>query len=117
MAIRLEILEDPGFIPGGLVRLELEEERRATGAWAPALSLTESLRGLWSVYVVANVEQNIGEIVRKDVEVIHIGNDSVFIRGTIEDGDRVVSSAPFRFVPGQQVSIVDVSSVSTSTLN
>lgn len=107
VAIRLEINEDPGFIPGGLVRLELEEERRATGAWAPALALTESLRGLWSVYVVENIQDNTGTIVRKDVEVIHIGNDRVFIRGTIENGDRVVSSAPFRFVPGQQVRLLD----------
>jgi RND family efflux transporter MFP subunit len=105
--IRLEITEDPGFIPGGLIRLQLEEERRTRGAWAPALALTESYRGLWSVYVVENIENGLGEIVRKDVEVIHIGNERVFIRGTIEDGDQVVAAAPFRFVPGQQVRVVD----------
>ncbi|MEL7485781.1 MAG: hypothetical protein AAGJ87_01045, partial [Pseudomonadota bacterium] len=42
-----------------------------------------------------------------DVEVIHIGNERVFIRGTIEDGDRVVAAAPFRFVPNQKVRIVE----------
>ena len=107
VAIRLEIKEDPGFIPGGLVRLELEEERRARGAWAPALALNESYRGLWSVYVVQNIENETGVIARKDVEIIHIGNERVFIRGTIENGDRVVAASPFRFVPGQQVRIVN----------
>ncbi|MEM6539276.1 MAG: efflux RND transporter periplasmic adaptor subunit [Pseudomonadota bacterium] len=105
--IRLEIKEDPGFVPGGLVRLELTEERRARGAWAPALALNESYRGLWSVYVVEDVIDNIGRIARKDVEIIHIGNERVFIRGTIESGDRVVAAAPFRFVPGQEVKIVE----------
>ncbi|MEM8500519.1 MAG: efflux RND transporter periplasmic adaptor subunit [Pseudomonadota bacterium] len=107
VAIRLEVLEDPGFISGGLVRLQLEEIRQTRGAWAPALSLNESLRGLWSVYIVENVKNNIGVISRKDVEVIHVGNERIFVRGTIEDGDLVVSSAPFRFVPGQQVMVVN----------
>lgn len=107
VAIRLEIAEDPGFIPGGLVRLELEEERRTRGAWAPALALTESYRGLWSVYVVQEIQDGVGVIARKDVEVVHIGNERVFIRGTIENGDQVVAAAPFRFVPGQQVRVVD----------
>lgn len=106
VAIRLQILDDPGFIPGGLVRLQLEEERRTKGAWAPALALTESLRGLWSVYVVENIENGVGVIARKDVEVIHIGNQQIYIRGTVEEGDQVVASAPFRFVPGQRVRIV-----------
>ncbi len=119
VAIRLEINEDPGFIPGGLVRLELEEERRNRGAWAPALSLTESYRGLWSVYVVTDIEDNEGVIARKDVEILHIGNKRIFIRGTIEDGDEVVAAAPFRFVPGQKVRIVkrtDMASLSDGAL-
>ena len=119
VAIRLEINEDPGFIPGGLVRLELEEERRNRGAWAPALSLTESYRGLWSVYVVTDIEDNEGVIARKDVEILHIGNKRIFIRGTIEDGDEVVAAAPFRFVPGQKVRIVkrtDMASLSDGAI-
>ncbi len=106
VAIRLEIREDPGFIPGGLVRLELDEERRGRGAWAPALALLESYRGLWSVYVVEDVEDGVGTVARKDVEIIHIGNERVFVRGALEDGDRIVAAAPFRFVPGQKVRIV-----------
>ncbi len=106
VAIRLEIREDPGLIPGGLVRLELEEERRGRGAWTPALALSESFRGLWSVYVVEDVADGVGTVARKDVEIIHIGNERVYVRGALEDGDRVIAAAPFRFVPGQKVRIV-----------
>ncbi|MEM9102846.1 MAG: efflux RND transporter periplasmic adaptor subunit [Pseudomonadota bacterium] len=112
VTIRLEIINDPGFIPGGLVRLELTEERRTRGAWIPALALSESYRGLWSVFVVDDIENDIGTIVRKDIEIIHIGNQRVYVRGTLEDGDRVVAAAPFRFVPGQRVQVVDTAKVS-----
>lgn len=105
--IRLKIIEDPGFIPGGLVRIDLEEERRARGAWIPALALSEGVRGLWSVYVVTGDGEE-GEIARKDVEIIHIGNDRMYVRGTLEDGDRVVVAAPFRFVPGQTVRVAEI---------
>lgn len=104
--IRLEVLEDPGFIPGGLVRLELEEERRSRGAWVPALALTEGRRGLWSVYVAVKDGEDT-TVARKDVEVIHIGNQRMFVRGTLEDGDRVIAAAPFRFVPGQKITVTE----------
>ena len=105
--IRLEIIEDPGFIPGGLVRIDLEEERRNRGVWVPALALSEGVRGLWSVYVVVDDGEG-ARIARKDVEIIHIGNDRMFVRGTLQDGDRVVAAAPFRFVPGQRVDVTEV---------
>lgn len=104
--IRLEVLEDPGFIPGGLVRLALEEERRNRGAWVPALALTEGRRGLWSVYVAVEDEADT-KVARKDVEIIHIGNQRMFVRGTLEDGDRVIAAAPFRFVPGQTITVTE----------
>ncbi|MCI5048077.1 MAG: efflux RND transporter periplasmic adaptor subunit [Aquisalinus sp.] len=104
---RFEITEDPGFVPGVLVRLTLEEERLATGVWVPATALNESYRGLWSVYVVVENDDDEQIIARKDVEIIHIGDSRVFVTGTLEEGDRVVAAAPFRFVPGQRVTIVD----------
>ncbi len=107
VSIRLEITEDPGFIPGSLVRLTLNEERRETGFWVPAQSLTEGFRGLWSVYVITQDENNTNVVARKDVEILHVGNERLFVRGTLEDGDRVVTAAPSRFVPGQQVTPIE----------
>ena len=65
------------------------------------------MRGLWSVYVVVGEGENT-RIARKDVEIIHIGNERMFVRGALEDGDRVVAAAPFRFVPGQNVEVTEV---------
>jgi len=104
-AVRLAINEDPGLSPGALVRLELFDERRARGVWIPMTALQEGYRGLWSVYVVADIEQGVGTIERKDIEITSLGDDRAFVKGTLEDGDRIVTTSTFRFVPGQKVRI------------
>ncbi|MEO1041051.1 MAG: efflux RND transporter periplasmic adaptor subunit [Pseudomonadota bacterium] len=102
--VRLAIEDDPGFIPGTLVRIGLSQERRGTGVWVPTAALQEGYRGLWSTYVV--VDDGDGQIIRrKDVEIISIGESQVFVTGTLEDGDLVVTTSPFRFVPGQRVRV------------
>ncbi|MEO1656605.1 MAG: efflux RND transporter periplasmic adaptor subunit [Pseudomonadota bacterium] len=103
--VRLAIEEDPGFVPGTLVRIGLTQERRGTGVWVPTAALQESYRGLWSTYVV-ETEDDEQVIRRKDVEIISIGDGQVFVTGTLEDGDQVVTTSPFRFVPGQKVQII-----------
>lgn len=117
--VRLRISEDPGLVPGSLVRLALSQERPGRGVWVPLTALQEGYRGLWSVYTVSGREAE-GTIVRKDVEIISLGDDQAFVTGTVEDGDRVVTSSTFRFVPGQKVEVVteapeDASSVAAAS--
>lgn len=100
--VRLKVENDPGLVPGGLVRLTLSQERQGRGVWVPMAALQEGYRGLWSVYIVD--EDN--KIRRKDVEIISLADDRAFVTGTLEDGDRMVTTSPFRFVPGQTVEIV-----------
>ncbi|MEM9170189.1 MAG: HlyD family efflux transporter periplasmic adaptor subunit, partial [Pseudomonadota bacterium] len=92
--------------PGALVRLSLAEERVGRGAWAPLSAIAESYRGLWSVFVVVD-EDGVSRIRRKDVTIIAIGDERVYLDGTIDEGDRIVRTAPFRFVPGQEVTVVE----------
>ncbi len=109
LTVILEVEDDPGFVARDLVRLSLTETERETGVWVPAQALNESLRGLWSVFTVepvADAADDIGRIVRKDVEILHIEEDRVYVRGTLADGDLVVRSGAFRFTPGQRVRIV-----------
>lgn len=98
--------EATGIFPGDLVQLRLSELRRGRGAWLPSTALSESYRGLWSVFVV-NQEDSQDVVRRRDVEIVSIGDESVFVTGTLEEGDRVIASAPFRFVPGQRVDVVE----------
>lgn len=100
--VRLEIAQtETALVPGELVRLSLAERRKGRGAWVPTAALTEGERGLWSLYAVRD-----GVVVREAAEIIALGEERVFVRGTIEDGDEIVAATPFRLVPGQRVRAV-----------
>jgi len=84
---------------GAVVELVTERAVDVAGFWLPLTALTESDRGLWGVLVIN--EQSLLE--RRIVEVLHAEGDRAFVRGTLSNGDRVVSSGVQRLVPGQQV--------------
>ncbi len=115
LTVILEIRDDPGFVARDLVRLSLTEEIRETGIWVPATSLNESVRGLWAVFVIdlaGDPAPDRGVVRRKDVEIVHIEEDRVFVRGTLADGDQVVASSAFRLVPGQVVKVAQAGEAS-----
>lgn len=104
------IENDPGFIPSDLVRLDLDETARETGIWVPTHALNESLKGLWSVFVANPVDDaadDVRKVIRKDVEIIATRAEQAYVRGTLENGDRIIADSTQRFVPGQLVRIVD----------
>ena len=49
------------------------------------------------------------------IEIIHHGKDSVYVRGTLRDGDLIVNSGTGRIVPGQSVRIASTTPVSNRT--
>lgn len=84
---------------GAVVELELISKVNEPGYWTPLASLTEADRGLWAVYVLAG--DNLVE--RRLVEVIHTEATRAFVRGTLQDGERLITSDASRIVPGQRV--------------
>jgi len=103
--VRLRIPNTQDIVSGSLVRLVTETERSGRGVWVPYSALQEGYRGLWSVYVVAETDD--GEVIkRKDIEIVSLADDRAYVTGTLEDGDRLVVTSPFRFVPGQRVRVV-----------
>lgn len=106
--------------PGDVCTLELEVPRREAGAWVPLAALSESRRGLWSVYGIVSEPQaedtsnaQSGSdrkaadspltVDRLEVEVLHVAHGRAFVRGTFDGGERYVSSGAHRLVPGQPV--------------
>ena len=90
--------------PGDLARLDTERFVEAPGYWIPAPALIEGPRGLWQALVV---DQRDGEsvLVKHTVEVLHASENRVFVRGTLEAGDLLVSEGTHRVVAGQKVSL------------
>lgn len=89
---------------GDLVTLALERRIEARGAWLPIAALKEGRKGLWTVLVA---EAREGEtVVRPEaVEVLHAEADRVFVRGTLGDGDAVLTGGVDRVVAGQRVAL------------
>lgn len=98
-----EIDPDQSIEIGSVVRLPLPRTIEERGFWVPISALTESSRGLWSVYVVEPDEGSGWVLEPRLVEIVHSEGTRVFARGTVRDGERFVSEGIARLVPGQKV--------------
>lgn len=103
MTVLFEIAEPAGTTAlGELVTLDIGVRVDERGAWLPATALKEGRRGLWTVLVVEPKDND--AVVRPEaVEVLHVEAARVFVRGTLRDGDRVLSQGTGRVVAGQRV--------------
>ena len=104
------ILDDTAAYPGDLARLTFFRRIDERGFWLPIGALTESNRGLWSVYVAepASAEDAIPpgashRLSPRMVEVLHQTADALFARGAIKTGEIFVTDGLHRVVAGQYV--------------
>lgn len=105
-------LAENNFFAGTLAELVLDVEVAQPGFWIPLAALSESQRGLWSVLVV-NQTATEQHVEARLVEILHRGDSRVFVRGTLSDGDLIVSGGTGRVVSGQQVKIAKIISDNT----
>ncbi|MDA0979539.1 MAG: efflux RND transporter periplasmic adaptor subunit, partial [Proteobacteria bacterium] len=97
-------LDSNDLYAGSLAEILLTVHVEEPGFWIPIEALTESQRGLWSVLAV--VEEETGhEVQSRLVEILHRGQNQVFVRGTLRDGEYIVASATSRIVPGQRIAL------------
>lgn len=96
---------------GDLARLELRTPIHEPGFWLPLTALTESARGLWAVYVAEPAgPEGAGpdathRLVRRELELLHEESERVYVRGTLRDGELVVSRGLHRLAPGLPVRV------------
>lgn len=84
---------------GQTARLILTETHTETGLWVAATALQEGLRGQWTLLAV-----DADHIVRAvSVQVVHIADDQVYVRGAFPDGLQLIASGPQRVTVGQTV--------------
>jgi RND family efflux transporter MFP subunit len=91
-------------LDGEPVTLELSEEVNESGGWLPIASLQEGKRGVWTVLRV-EPEGDKFRTVREAVEVLGVQGDTVFVRGTLPSGSRVVANGVHRISSGTIVSV------------
>lgn len=97
---------------GEVVRLTIKQKVHETGFWVPIDALTSSLRGLWSVYIATplkvtnKAKTNVKQVKRAEVEVLYNENGKAFVRGTLTNGDLIITGGTHRVVPGQEIEII-----------
>ncbi len=105
--------------PGDLLRFTLHHTVPEPGFWLPLSALTEGTRGLWSSYIAEPVETAKRDgathrLVRRTVEILHEASDRVFVRGTLKEGDVLVTDGLHRIVPGQLVRVANPADFETA---
>ena len=97
---------------GDLVTLHLADKVDEPGYWLPLDALTESVRGLWTVYTLTSVRADSGathEVVPEVVDILHTEADRVYIRAGLPDKSMVIRTGAQKVVPGQLVRVSDAS--------
>ena len=100
------------ILPGDLLHIDISSNIDAQGFWVPRKALVSSVRGLWSLFTVEEIDGE-QQLVVKLVEVVHADDSKAFVRGALKEEVSVVIEGVHRLVPGQKVIIGD----STQTLS
>lgn len=87
---------------GAVVKLNLERDVQERGLWLPVSALAEAERGLWSLYIVRNIDSEF-RAQKSVVEIVHSEGDRAYVRGGITDGDLIILDGLQRITPGQPV--------------
>ncbi|TQV84808.1 efflux RND transporter periplasmic adaptor subunit [Exilibacterium tricleocarpae] len=107
--VRFRLPDDALVVNGDLAYLTLTETVDSPGFWVPAAAITDGIRGLWSVYLLAADENgtagagNAYRLESRDIQVIHANREQVFINGAVSSGEKLVAAGLHRLVPGQRV--------------
>jgi multidrug efflux pump subunit AcrA (membrane-fusion protein) len=95
--------------PDQLASVTIAQTVPTQGFWLPLTALSQGERGLWVAYALEptdeSVDENLFQVTRQEVDVLHTETNRAFVRGLLEEGDRIVTSGIQRLVPGQVVRI------------
>ncbi|MAT14798.1 MAG: efflux transporter periplasmic adaptor subunit [Planctomyces sp.] len=112
---------DTSYIYSGqIARFHFAETVYEAGFWIPTDALKRGTRGLWSCYTLSpvdpeaeDVSPGVFELQRRDLEELYTKDGSVFVAGTLQEGDLLLSEGAHRVVQGDHVrlkSAIDPSS-------
>lgn len=112
VVLRLSGVDSTIVAPGQIARLELQNSVSESGYWLPTTALVQGDKGLWNAYAVVSDESSsdateVYQVERRVIDVLHTEGDRVFVQGTLQPGDRLISDGVQRVVPGQRVQVAD----------
>ena len=103
----LNVPASANIVIGQVARLIATDTVPTSGYWLPIDAITENIDELWSCYILGQkIEGKSGsiyEVEQKSVEVLYTDGQRVFARGTLQEGDWLITSGSHRLIPGQMV--------------
>lgn len=102
-----EIPGDAGVASGAVARVVLDSTIAEEGYWVPFGALSEGRRGLWTVMHLTPTDTGDFLVDKRLVDVIFTDGERVFVRGALEDGDRIIDAGIDRVVSGQRVRLAE----------
>ena len=87
-------------IPGELCQIEIATNVQSEGFWIPITSLTNGIRGLWTVLIV---DSDSSKVKKADVQIEYTDGDRALVTGPITTGDLVIVDGTHKIVTGQLV--------------
>ncbi len=105
LIFELEDYANEKIIPGQLCQVEVTSQVSVDDETysIPASSLTNGIRGLWSVLIV---EPNSSRINKADVQIVYTNGKNALVTGSIQNGEQVIVDGTHRVVDGQHVEII-----------
>ncbi|WNC69772.1 efflux RND transporter periplasmic adaptor subunit [Thalassotalea nanhaiensis] len=108
--LRFSLPNDLSVFNNQMGYFEFEQHYQQQGFWVPTTALTDGIRGTWNVYTLEKItddssNESLFKLISNSVEIIHSEQDKAFIRGSLTDGQRLLTSGLHRLVPGQLVRI------------
>ena len=103
ISVLISLKKTHGTRFGDTVELSLSRRIKAPGFWIPIEALNEGERGLWSVLTLSSSDGKLQRVGFEAVELLHSHGNRVFVRGTLQAGQRIVASGRNRIIRGQVV--------------
>ncbi|QDU81784.1 putative efflux pump membrane fusion protein [Polystyrenella longa] len=96
---------------GQIARFRFVETINEAGFWVPTDALVRGTRGLWSCYTLSPVDpeaegitsSTVFAVERRDVEELYTLDGNVYVAGTLQEGDILLTEGTHRVVQGDRV--------------
>lgn len=104
--ILISVETDAALIEGAYGEVTVNRTVDGDGAWVPLAALSEGVRGLWTVFVVDEIDGDM--VVRREaVELLHSADGSAFVTGMLPSSTQVVATGTHRLADGQAVRVTE----------
>lgn len=98
---------DANLKAGMAVEVKLKSEKRENYITLPLTAVNEASTGEKFVYVVQNINEGQGEIVKKEIIIGELVNNRLQVLSGIDENEKVVTAGVSRVVPGQKVRLYE----------